>query len=121
MTRRLRILVVDDEPDAVLTLTELLRAEGHEAHGLYHGADVAAAMQAFDPDVVLLDLAMPDRSGWEVAREIRATHGHRPVLIAISGLYRQSAEGILAAMGDFNYYIAKPCDPSALISLLAHV
>lgn len=81
--RALRVLVADDERDIVLTLTELPREEGHEAHGLYDGTDVMPAVRDFDPDVVLLDIAMPGMTGWEVARQIRQVCGHeRPLLIA---------------------------------------
>ena len=123
MGRRLRILVADDERDTVLTLIELLREAGHEARGVYRGGDVLVAMRQFDPHVVFLDLAMPDRSGWDVAREIRATYGpRRPVLIAISGIYKQSADQrILGTTGGFNHYIAKPYDPDALLGLLRTV
>ena len=118
-----RILVADDEQDTVLTLNALLRAEGYETQGVYRGAEVAAVVGAFDPDVVLLDLGMPDRSGWDVARDIRALRGHqRPVLIAISGLYNQQAvDRFLGTVAEFNHYIAKPYDPLALLRLLRRV
>jgi DNA-binding response OmpR family regulator len=118
-----RILVADDEQDMVLTLSALLRAAGYETQGVYRGAEVAAAVQAFNPDVVLLDLAMPDRSGWEVARDIRAAGGdERPVLIAISGLYNQhAADRILGMAAEFDHYVAKPYDPLALLSLLCRL
>ena len=65
---------------------------------------------------------MPDRSGWDVAREIRTKHGpDRPVLVAISGVYRQAADQVLGKLGGFNYYIAKPCDPNVLLNLLRSV
>ena len=113
------MLIVDDERDTVLTLMELLRDEGHETRGLYKGTDVMAAMAAFDPDVVLLDIAMPERSGWEVAREIRQSCGlTRPLLIAISGVYKQAADQILGTLAGFNHYLAKPYDPSVLLKLL---
>jgi EAL domain-containing protein (putative c-di-GMP-specific phosphodiesterase class I) len=119
---RRRVLLADDERDTVLTLMELLRQEGYEARGVYRGGDVTPAMQEFDPDVVLIDIAMPDRSGWDVAREIRARHGpDRPVLVAISGVYRQAADQVLGKLGGFNYYIAKPCDPNVLLNLLRSV
>jgi DNA-binding response OmpR family regulator len=118
LPRRLRVLVADDERDTVLTLVELLREEGHDAHGVYKGAAVLARMRDFDPDVVLLDIAMPDMSGWDVARTIRETHGERPMLIAISGVYKQAADQILGKMAGFNYYLSKPYDPSVLITLL---
>ncbi|HSU77863.1 MAG TPA: response regulator [Burkholderiales bacterium] len=119
---RRRILVADDEHDTVFTLTELLRVEGHEARGVYSGAAALAAVAEFDPDVVILDLAMPDQSGWEVAREICATYGpHRPVLIAISGIYKQGGDHILGATGGFRYYVSKPYDPGALLRLLENL
>ena len=117
--RRLRVMVVDDERDTVLTLLELLRDEGHETRGLYKPSEVMAAMQAFDPDVVLVDIAMPEMSGWDVAREIRRHYGEsRPLLIAISGLYKQSADQVLGKLAGFNHYIAKPYDPAVLLKLL---
>ncbi len=119
LQRRLRVLVVDDERDTVLTLMELLRDQGHETRGLYKSREVMAAMKAFDPDVVLVDIAMPEMSGWEVAREIRRHYGEsRPLLIAISGLYKQSADQVLGKLAGFNHYIAKPYDPAVLLRLL---
>ena len=120
MPRRLRILVADDEHDAVLTLLQLLGDEGHDTRGVYNGGDVMPALESFDADVVLLDIAMPDASGWDVARDIRLRYGEpRPLLIAISGLYKQSADQILGAMAGFNYYVAKPYDPAALLELIS--
>jgi len=117
--RPLRVLVADDERDTVLTLTELLREERHEVHGVYKGTDVMPSLREFDPDIVLLDIAMPEMSGWEVARKIRQVCGQeRPLLIAISGVYKQSADQILGKLAGFNYYLAKPYDPSVLVTLL---
>jgi len=115
----LRILIADDERDTVLTLIELLREDGHETRGVYKGSDAIAAARDFDPDAVLLDIAMPDMNGWDVARELRRIYGDsRPVLIAISGIYRQSADKILGMLAGFNYYLSKPYDPNVLLTLL---
>jgi CheY-like chemotaxis protein len=117
--RALRVLVADDEPDTVLTLVELLREEGHDAQGVEDGTEVLPALREFDPDVVLLDISMPGMSGWDVARKIRQLCGQeRPLLIAISGVYKEAADQILGKMAGFNYYLAKPYDPSVLITLL---
>jgi diguanylate cyclase (GGDEF)-like protein/PAS domain S-box-containing protein len=117
--RRPRVLLADDERDMVLTLAELLRHEGYETRGVFKGADVVPAMEDFDPDVVLIDIAMPDQSGWDIARQIRAKRGpDRPTLIAISGTYKQAADQTLGRLGGFNYYLAKPCDPNVLFALL---
>jgi CheY-like chemotaxis protein len=117
--RALRVLIADDERDTVLTLTELLREEGHETHGVYDGNDVMPALREFDPDVVLLDISMPGMIGWDVARKIRQVCGQqRPLLIAISGVYKEAADQILGKLAGFNYYLAKPYDPSVLMTLL---
>jgi CheY-like chemotaxis protein len=117
--RRPRVLLADDERDMVLTLSELLRHEGYETRGVFKGADVVPAMEDFDPDFVLIEIAMPDQSGWDIARQIRTKRGpERPTLIAISGIYKQTADQMLGRLGGFDYYLAKPCDPNVLFALL---
>lgn len=117
--RSLRILIADDERDTVLTLMMLLRDEGHEVRGVYTGRQVLDAVRDFDPDVLVLDIAMPDSSGWEVARTIRThTDGKRRLLIGISGEYRNSVDKLLSTVVGFDHYLLKPCSPAALIALL---
>jgi DNA-binding response OmpR family regulator len=119
--RPLRIVVADDDRDTVLTLTMLLRDEGHEVHGVSNGRQVLDALGEFDPDVVLLDIGLPEISGWEVARKILLRRGraHRPAIIGISGEYKQGADKILARIIGFDHYLVKPYDPQALLRLLA--
>lgn len=120
--RALRIVVADDERDTVLTLMTLLRDEGHEVRGVYRGSDVLRTVDDFDPDAVLLDIAMPDLSGYEVAQQIRSRYGAiRPLLIAISGRYKQGSDKILAEIVGFNHHVAKPYEPGALLALLARL
>ena len=57
--RKLRIIVVDDNPDEVLTLMALLHDAGHEVWGLYRAQEVMRAVTSFDPDAMLLDIALP--------------------------------------------------------------
>jgi CheY-like chemotaxis protein len=118
--RALRVLVADDDRDSVLTLMMLLKDEGHEVRGVYSGRQVMDHVLDFDPDVVLLDIAMPEFSGWEVARTIRARRGaDRPLLIGISGEYKQGADRVLAQILGFNHYLLKPYAPADLLGLLA--
>jgi CheY-like chemotaxis protein len=117
--RSLRILIADDHRDTVLTLMMLLRDEGHEVRGVYTGRQVLDAVRGFDPDVVVLDIAMPELSGWEAARQIR-THpdGHRRMLIGMSGEYKNGVDKILSEVVGFDHYLLKPCSPNELIALL---
>jgi CheY-like chemotaxis protein len=118
--RALSIVVVDDEPDAVITLLELLREQGHRAEGYGSGSEALKAIAKLDPDVVISDIAMPPPNGWDVAKEVRRLKGNgpRPLMIAISGRYTKSADRMLAQISGFNYYLTKPCDPQVLIELI---
>src|SRR4051812_34968136 len=118
--RPLRIVVVDDEPDTVITLLALLREVGHHAEGFGSGKAALAAIAKLDPDVVVSDIAMPAPNGWDVAKEVRRVRGDNPppLMIAISGQYTKGSDRILAQMAGFNYYLAKPCDPQVLIALI---
>jgi DNA-binding response OmpR family regulator len=117
--RSLRVLVVDDERDSVDTLTVLLNDEGHEVRGLTRGKEVLDAVADFNPDAVLLDIAMPDTSGYELAKQIRQRYGEvKPMLIAISGRYKQASDKMLGQIVGFDHYLTKPYDPGVLLSLL---
>ena len=115
----LRIVLADDEPDIILTLTALLRDEGHDVKGFNNGREALAAVLSLDPDVVILDVAMPGLTGWDVARHIRKLiGGARPLLIAVSGRHKTRGEKIFADMVGFNHYLTKPYPPDALLALL---
>ena len=119
MPRSLRIIVADDEPDAVAMLKVLLNDEGHDVIGLQRGSEVMKTIQEFDPDALVLDIAIPDKSGYELAKEIRARYGQiRPLLIAITGRYKQSSDKMLGQIVGFDHYLLKPYDPKELIALL---
>jgi DNA-binding response OmpR family regulator len=115
----LRVLIVDDDRDTLLTLGLLLREAGMYVHLLRLGAHVMEAMASFRPQVVVLDLVLPDRSGLEVAEEIVLHYGEeRPILIAITG-YSSETDRRLAKAAGFEDFIAKPYDPQALLRRLA--
>ena len=118
--RPLRILVADDDRDSVLTLMMVLRHGGHEARGVYKGADVVKAIEDFQPDAAFIDISMPDLSGYEVARRIREQRGgDKILLIAISGIYRKHLDVLLGTIAGFDHYLTKPYQPSDLLRLIA--
>jgi len=98
----------------------LLQTEGFEAKGVYRGLQVLDSLKTFNPDVVLVDIAMPDLSGFDVARAVRDACGlGKPVLIAISGRFKQGADQILSTLAGFDHHLGKPFEPQALLGLLA--
>ena len=118
LSPRLRVLVVDDEPDIVTTLCELLRGEGYEARGHASGEAAIAALHDFMPDVVISDIAMPHVNGWELARAIRQHMGKHPLLIALTARFSQASGKVLAQISGFDHYLTKPADPTLLLELI---
>ena len=117
--RSLRILIADDEPDSVTALKLLLNDKGHDVVGLSKGADVMRKIEEFKPEVVVLDIAMPDVSGYELAKEIRKRYGQiTPLLIAITGRYKQASDRMLGQIVGFDHYLLKPYQPGELLALL---
>ena len=116
-----RVLVADDDRDAVLILTALLREEGYEVRGVHHGSEVLDAVCNFAPDVVLLDISMPKMSGYEVARTLRDRYGSaRPALIAVTAMTRTMDRAQARAAG-FEHHVAKPYEPNELLSLIGRL
>jgi DNA-binding response OmpR family regulator len=114
-----RILVIDDDPDAVVTLLALLRLEGFDATGYAGAKQALATLQAIDPDVVVCDLSMPLISGWDFARAVRKIMGHqRPLLIGVSGQYKRPSDEFSARAAGFDHYLTKPFDPNEILALI---
>ena len=113
-----RVLVVDDESDTVVTLGVLLRGEGFEVEMLTDSREVAAAVARFRPEIVLLDIGMPGRNGYEVADELKRAYGTAcPTLVAVTA-YGDRANRAWARLFGFEHHITKPYNPVELIDLL---
>ena len=118
MPDRIRVLVVDDNQKMDDSLLDLLESHGYNAKGVDGARTIVADVLDFDPDVVILDIAMPQR--WDAARQIRLHRpGKRPLLIAVSGQGSKGGERIFAEMSAYDYYIIRPCAPRALLELVA--
>jgi CheY-like chemotaxis protein len=118
--RSLRLLVADDDKDTVNTLKAILEDEGHKVRPVYSGPDVMGAVRGFEPDAVILDIAMPELSGYDVAKQIRTWFvTYRPLLIAISGMYTRGADALLSQEVGFDHHLTKPCNIDELLNLLA--
>lgn len=116
--QRCTILIADDNRDASDTLAMLLAIEGHETHRAYDGAQALAVWHAVRPDVCLLDIGMPGRTGYQVAREIRRQPGgHATLLVAVTGWGQvQDRQASLAA--GFDQHLTKPVSPEQITALL---
>lgn len=114
-----RILVVDDNVDGAKSLSLLLRHFGHEVKTAHDGLSALELAKAWPPQVVLLDIGMPDMNGLEVARRLRGELGlTKAVLIAMTG-YGQDDDRQRSQEAGFNAHMVKPLDLDALQVLLA--
>ena len=113
-----RILIVDDNADAADVLQSLLCLSGYEACVAYDGQSALATAESVQPDVVLLDIGLPDISGHEVARQLRARRGENLRLIAISG-WGQETDRSRSERAGFDLHLTKPVDVEQLLALLA--
>lgn len=113
-----RILVVDDNADAGDSLALRLRKEGHQVEVSHDGASPLELARVFRPDFVLLDVGLPGKDGYEVARELRQREETRgATLIGVSG-YGQEEDRRRAREAGFDHYFTKPMDFRALQDLL---
>jgi len=116
--RALRILVVDDNEDAAESLSMLLRIGGHVVRAAFRGESALAEFERFVPEIVLCDIRMPDMSGYEVARRLRALPGgSAPLLVALTG-FGTVTDRESSARAGFDRHLVKPADPDALAELL---
>jgi len=106
----LRVLIVDDYPDSADAASLLLMLYGHECRTATTGQGALDQAEIFDPDVVILDIGLPDMTGYEVARTLRARAHSRPLYLAAvtgSGLPEDQAKAFAAG---FDYHVTKPAD-----------
>jgi CheY-like chemotaxis protein len=116
-----KVLVVDDEPTIRLLLQAILAQEGHEVETAADGVDALQAVERDLPDVVLLDLAMPNMDGWHFLEELRSRNLRSKVRVIIvsatsdtESMERSAAEGV-------NERIAKPFDATAIVQAVEGV
>lgn len=114
---QLRILIVDDEPDAAYLLADALALSGYITYAAHDASSALALTEHFAPDVALLDLALPDLDGFELARRLQVRHGKQLVLIAITGHYDEAHRSRAASAG-FDAFLGKPARIAQLETLI---
>ncbi|HET7362495.1 MAG TPA: response regulator [Burkholderiales bacterium] len=114
-----RVLIADDNRDAVMVLSILLRSEGYDVRLAQGGKEALAQAAEFHPHVALLDLEMPDYSGFHVARELaRGWDGVSPILVAVTACSEAEARE-RAELSGFHHFVSKPYNHQAMLKLLA--
>jgi PAS domain S-box-containing protein len=121
LATRLKILVVDDNVDTVLSFSMLLRASGHDVKTAHDGLKAVQAAIDYRPDIVLLDIGLPGLNGYEVAKQLRAHPDFKHiVLVALTG-YGQDSDRQTSSAAGFTHHLVKPARFEELQKILAMV
>jgi CheY-like chemotaxis protein len=116
-----RILIADDNRDGAETMSMLMNISGHETYVAHTGTEALEIAGRFRPEIGLLDIGLPDFSGYEVAERIRhEAWGKAMLLIAITG-WGQADDKRRAMAAGFDHHLTKPVDPAQLEALFAPV
>ena len=115
---RRRILVADDNVDAAESMARLIALYGHEVEIAHGGFEALKKAERFRPDLLILDIGMPDLDGLETASRLRATpHGKNAVLVALTG-WGQPADRERTTAAGFDAHLVKPIDEPTLLQTL---
>ena len=118
MTASKQLLLVDDDKHAREGYQAYLSGHGFSVHAFEGGIDAMASAKSGLPDLVVLDLELPDVDGWEVARRLKSDEQTRNVpIIAFSGRSMQH-EQISALRAGCDVYLTKPCAPARLLGAI---
>ena len=113
-----RVLVVDDSPDSAEVVRTLVELLGHEARIASSGRAALAEAYAFDPTIVILDLGLPDISGCDVARELRARRGGQHLHIAALSGWSHHEKRKAALSAGCDQYVLKPANATKIRTIL---
>jgi len=118
MASSVKILVVDDEPDTVLLAKRLLEMEGFHVITAYDGEEALHQVYAEHPRIMLLDIKLPKKDGYEVCKEIKSKQSVKDTIIIMftAKIFDTDREKGLEMGTD--YYITKPFSGKDLISLI---
>ena len=118
MSEMRRVLIVDDEPNIVTALEFLFRRSGYDVRVATNGAEALEQIDSYRPDVVLLDVMMPVKSGYEVCQKVRERPdlaGVRIVMLSAKGSEAEVSKGL--SLGA-DLYITKPFSTQELVAAI---
>jgi DNA-binding response OmpR family regulator len=121
-TDAIKVVCIEDEPEMIDLVKLILTRRGYEVIGAAGGREGLAAIERVQPDLVLLDLMMPDMDGWEVYQQMKSNESMKDIPVIVVTAKAQSIDKVLGLhIAKVNDYITKPFGPSELLSSVIRV
>ncbi len=120
--RASKVIVIEDDPEMINLVKLILKKEGFDVTGAMGGRDGLDAIEHLKPDLVLLDLMMPDIDGWEVYQTMKANEQMKGIPVIIITAKAQSIDKVLGLhIAKVDDYITKPFSPNELVASVRRV
>ena len=120
-TPTLRALIVEDRPDVALGMELLLRRLGHTVVVAHRAEEALLEGEDFNPHVIFLDIGLPDVSGYDLCKDLRANQwGSKAYIVAVTG-HDEPTDLVRAATTGFDRHVGKPMAMATLTEILEHV
>lgn len=116
----LRVLVVEDNLDAAEGLARQLQNWGHHCRVCTSGQEALSVLPSYHPQVVLIDIGLPDMDGWSLARFISQASNERPILIAVTA-YGEEGDFVRSQQAAISYHLIKPAYQFQLRQILGRI
>jgi two-component system, OmpR family, response regulator VicR len=121
-TDAIKVVCIEDDPEMIDLVKLILTRQGYEVIGAMGGREGLETVEAVRPDLVLLDLMMPDMDGWEVYQQMKSSETMRDIPVIVVTAKAQSIDKVLGLhIAKVNDYITKPFGPSELLSSVLRV
>ena len=118
----IQVVCVEDEPEMIDLIQLILGRKGYDVIGAHGGLEALPVIQDCQPDVILLDLMMPDMDGWEVYQQVKADEKLSEIPVIVVTAKAQSIDKVLGLhIAKVDDYISKPFSPQELISSVEQV
>jgi two-component system alkaline phosphatase synthesis response regulator PhoP len=121
MEENKKILVIDDDPETVDFIKNVLRQAGYEVYAASRGQDGMALLKKVKPELILLDLVLPDQSGFQVGQKIKSISRYKDIPIIAISLKKDDIDKHIAAKSGFLAYLEKPLTSAALLFQVADI
>lgn len=117
-----KVVCIEDEREMIDLVQLIFTRRGYEVHGALGGREGLALIEAVQPDLVLLDLMMPDMDGWEVYQQMKANEAMKDIPVIIVTAKAQNIDKVLGLhIAKVDDYITKPFGPSELLESVARI